>query len=257
MTSAGQRLIYRTAGLSHEGRVRRHNEDSFAILPDLGLWMVADGMGGHAAGDIASQMIAEEMRSVGVAISAADQRARFYERLDRAHKRIRSHADEYGLDTVGATVAALMIFGTELTCAWAGDSRVYLMRKGRLTALSRDHSEVAALLAAGTITAAEARVSPRRNVITRAIGIGRDAEPEMVTGVAEPGDRFLLCSDGLTEHLDDNDITAVLAEPYEPARIAETLIAMTLDRGAKDNVTVIVIDCGAPPDVPGEPDTGA
>lgn len=242
-------LSFLAAARSHEGLVRRYNEDSFASIPELALWVVADGMGGHAAGDVASRIIVEEMASIGVPISAADQRARFGERLDRAHRRIRSYADENRLETVGATVAALMIYGTELTCAWAGDSRIYLLRKGRLTSLSRDHSEVAAMLAEGTISETEARNSPRRNVITRAVGIGAEAQPELVTGVAEPGDRFLLCSDGLTEHLDDEDLVRVLREGEAPDEVADALISRTLERGAKDNVTVVVIDCSALPDL--------
>lgn len=243
------RLSFSAAARSHEGLVRQYNEDSFASIPELALWVVADGMGGHSAGDVASRIIVEEMASIGVPISATDQRARFSERLDRAHRRILSYADENTLQTVGATVAALMIFGTELTSAWAGDSRVYLMRKGRLTSLTRDHSEVAAMLAEGTISETEARNSPRRNVITRAIGIGDEATPEMVSGVAEPNDRFLICSDGLTEHLADEDIAGILAREATPDETAELLISVTLERGAKDNVTVIVVDCSDVPEI--------
>ncbi|MFV0410671.1 MAG: PP2C family protein-serine/threonine phosphatase [Paracoccus sp. (in: a-proteobacteria)] len=245
MNDANPRLIFRTAALSHAGCVRSHNEDSFASLPECGLWLVADGMGGHAAGDVASALIVDEIASVGIPVTAADQRARFLERLGRAHQRIRNHAAENRLETVGATVAALMIFGSELSCAWAGDSRVYLLREGRLTALTQDHSEVAALLAEGVITEEEARISPRRNVITRAIGIGVEAQPEIVTGVARPGDRFLICSDGLTEHLGDDDLTRILRNPADVDQTAQTLIALTLERGARDNVTAIVIDCEA------------
>ncbi|MDO5604976.1 MAG: protein phosphatase 2C domain-containing protein [Paracoccus sp. (in: a-proteobacteria)] len=235
--------IFLTAGLTHAGRVRSYNEDSFATLPELGLWVVADGMGGHAAGDVASSIITGEMASLGIAVSAADQRARFLERTERAHRRIRAHTEQNGLEVVGATIAALLVFGAELTCAWAGDSRVYLMRQGRLTQLTRDHSEVAALLAGGAITEEEARVSPRRNVITRAIGIGNEAQPEMVTGVAQPGDRFLICSDGLTEHLGDEDLARLLNDSAEPCQIVERLIALALERGGHDNVTAIVTDC--------------
>ncbi|MFD1795522.1 serine/threonine-protein phosphatase [Paracoccus aurantiacus] len=243
MNAPNPSLVFQTAARSHEGRVRDHNEDSFAVLPEFGLWVVADGMGGHEAGDIASAIIVEEMSSVGVAVAAADQRARFLQRLDRAHHRIRSHAAEHRLDTVGTTVAAMLVFGTELSCAWAGDSRVYLRRKGDLTALTTDHSEVAAMLAEGTITADEARNSPRRNVITRAIGIGPEAQADVVTGVARPGDRFLICSDGLTEHLTDAEIALILDPRHAVAEAADRLIGVTLERGARDNVTVVVIDC--------------
>ena len=145
-----------------------------------------------------------------------------------------------------------MVFGAELSCAWAGDSRVYLLRQGELTAMTRDHSEVATLLAEGAITPEEARSSPRRNVITRAVGIGNDPRPEVVTGVARPGDRFLICSDGLTEHMTDEDLTYLLAPGRDVQQAAEHLIGLTLERGAKDNVTVVVIDAAAASDDPGE-----
>ncbi|NHF73854.1 PP2C family protein-serine/threonine phosphatase [Paracoccus xiamenensis] len=252
MNAESTPLIFQTAALSHQGCVRSHNEDNYVALPELGLWVVADGMGGHEAGDIASDIIVQEMSSLGVAVTASDQRARFLERLDRAHHRIRAHAAEHDLDTVGTTVAALMVFGAELSCAWAGDSRIYLLRDRVLTAMTRDHSEVATLLAEGTITPEEARSSPRRNVITRAIGIGSAPQPEVVTGVARPGDRFLICSDGLTEHLTDEDLTYVLGAGRDAQQAAEHLVGMTLERGAKDNVTVVVIDAAAAGDDPDE-----
>ena len=118
--------------------------------------------------------------------------------------------------------------------------------------MTRDHSEVATLLAEGAITAEEARSSPRRNVITRAVGIGNDARPEMVTGVARPGDRFLICSDGLTEHLTDEELGFLLNNRRDAQSTAEHLIWLTLERGAKDNVTVLVIEAEAAGDDPGE-----
>ena len=118
--------------------------------------------------------------------------------------------------------------------------------------MTRDHSEVATLLAEGAITPEEARSSPRRNVITRAVGIGNDPRPEVVTGVARPGDRFLICSDGLTEHMTDEDLTYLLAPGRDVQQAAEHLIGLTLERGAKDNVTVVVIDAAAASDDPGE-----
>ena len=233
------------SALSHVGCVRTHNEDNFAVLPESGLWVVADGMGGHDAGDVASGMIVDEMASLGVAVSAGDQRARFLSRLDRANQRILGYAAANGLATVGATVVALMIHDAELSCAWAGDSRAYLLRDGALTPLTRDHSEIGALVEEGAITEAEARNSPRRHVITRAIGISPAMAPEIVTGVVRPGDRFLLCSDGLTEHLGDADLAAILGRAQPADDIVAALIDLTLARGARDNVTAVVVDCPA------------
>lgn len=243
MTGPGAAIEMRVGGLTDVGRVRKHNEDNIALLTPQGIWVVADGMGGHAAGDVASAIIVEEMESLGMPVSAQDQRSRMLERLDRAHLRILAHAQANGLSTVGATVAALLIFEAELTCVWAGDSRIYLWRQGKLTQLTQDHSEVAQLVAAGQMTEAEARTAARRNVITRAIGIGPKADPQLVSGVAQPCDRFLVCSDGLTEHMDDHDIAALLANPAPPNDIASALIRETLERGAKDNVSVIIVDC--------------
>jgi serine/threonine protein phosphatase PrpC len=235
------------AALSDRGRVRQQNEDSIGAFPEFGLWVVADGMGGHAAGDVASRIIVEEMGSLGVPISAQDQRARVLERLDRAHGRILNHSRDSGLGGAGSTVAALLLYGSELACVWAGDSRVYLMREGRLTQLTRDHSEVALMVAAGTLTEDQARTAPRRNVITRAIGIGQAVEPDIATGVIKDGDRLLLCSDGLTEHLTDAEIAAFMGRGLAAEGVANALINETLQRGARDNVSVIVVDCLALP----------
>ena len=246
MSGANDYLSFDTGRATHTGHVRAHNEDAFMALPGAGVWLVADGMGGHDAGDVASQIIAEEVESVGVPVSAQDLRARVAERLGRAHRRIIAHSQEIGVMTVGATVATLMIFETGFACLWAGDSRVYLLRAGRLSRLTTDHSEVQELIDAGRITAAEARHWPRRNVITRAIGIREAPGTETVTGMVQPGDVFLLCSDGLTEHVEDAELARFLAPSSEGAQmVADRLVAETLDRGARDNVTVLVVQCRA------------
>ena len=235
------------AALSDRGRVRQQNEDSVGAFPEFGLWVIADGMGGHAAGDVASRIIVEELGSTGVPISAQDQRARVQERLARAHHRILSHSRDRGLGGAGSTVAALLLHGAELACIWAGDSRIYLMRDGALTPLTRDHSEVALMVAAGTLTEDQARTAPRRNVITRAIGIGQAVEPDTVSGVIKDGDRLVLCSDGLTEHLTDAEIAGFAGRRLSAESVAQALINETLQRGARDNVSVIVVDCLARP----------
>ena len=248
MTGDEPNFSLNVGALTDKGCVRSHNEDCLALVAQAGLWAVADGMGGHAAGDVASAIIAEELASLGVPVSAQDQRARVLERLERAHHRIRSHAQTHDLAMAGATIAALLIHGAELTCIWAGDSRIYLWRDGRLTPLTRDHSEVAQMIAAGTMTEAEARMAPRRNVITRAIGIGAQARPELVSGAVRPGDRLLICSDGLTEHLDDADLAHELGLPALAPDTAARLMAQTLERGARDNVSVVVVDCQPRPE---------
>lgn len=249
MTDEGQEFLFETGAATHRGAVRDHNEDSFAALPDIGIWAVADGMGGHQAGDVASRMIVEEISSVGIAVSAQDQRARFMERIKRANQRILAYTSEKQLATVGSTLAAMLVYGNALSCIWAGDSRVYLLRKGILTRLTTDHSEVARLVSTGEMTEEEARNSPARNVITRAIGIQLQPEPETATGVAEAHDVLLLCSDGLTEHNSDEDLRQILLGTNPAQMLAERLIAMTLERGARDNVTAIVVRCLPLPDM--------
>lgn len=241
----GAGFSFRTGAMTDRGRVRPHNEDNLAALPEMGLWAVADGMGGHAAGDVASRLIVEELASLGVPVSAQDQRVRVLERLERAHARIVAHAKANDLRTVGATIAAVLIHGSELSCIWAGDSRVYLLREGQLMPLTRDHSKVAELVATGEMTEAEARTAPGRNIITRAIGIGDTPRPEVVGGALKDGDRLLICSDGLTEHFDDPELADALNQPQAAEWVADWLINATLDRGARDNVSVIVIDCAA------------
>lgn len=236
-------LVFETGVLTHAGCVREHNEDAVLALPQAGLWLVADGVGGHEAGEVASGLIVEEVSSVGVPVSAQDLRARITERLLRADRRIREHSANRGGAVVGATVVALLIHETGFVCLWAGDSRIYLLRHGRLTRLTTDHSEVQMMIDAGRLSEAEARRSPRRNVITRAIGIADSGGPEAVTGTVEEGDLFLLCSDGLTEHFEDEELALQLAQDAPAQVIAEELVAQTLTRGARDNVSVIVMRC--------------
>ncbi|WP_208454630.1 PP2C family protein-serine/threonine phosphatase [Jannaschia marina] len=228
------------AALTDRGRVRDHNEDAALSRPDLGLFVVADGMGGHAAGDFASEVIVEAAASVGVASSIDDLEARFLERLQRAHLDVVARGEALGA-TVGATVVALLVHEDDWACVWSGDSRAYRLRDGELRQLSRDHTEVAELVARGAITAEEAETWPRRNVITRAVGVGAEVECDRVGGRVEAGDVFLLCSDGLTEHIRDGRIAAVLSQPAPAEAISYELIEATLDAGATDNVTCVVV----------------
>ncbi len=237
-------FVFETATLTDVGCVRKVNEDSMLALPDSGLWLVADGMGGHAAGDFASQSIVGEMQTVGVPGGAVDLRARFMERLTRANSRILQHAAELGNGTIGSTVAALLIQQGHYACIWSGDSRVYRMRGGVLTQTTRDHTEVRALLDAGTITAAEAEAWPRKNVITRAIGVSQEPECDMIEGVLADKDVFLLCSDGLTEYFHDDELERVMREHGANLdALCDQLVKTALERGGKDNVTVVAVRC--------------
>lgn len=241
MTVQTDNFAIATSGATNTGRVRDHNEDSFLTKPESGVWVVADGMGGHDAGDFASQTITEELASVGVPISAEDLQARFMERLSRAHLRIIDHAAAMGAGTVGATVVALLVFEDQYLCIWSGDSRIYLLRDGVLVQQTKDHTEVNDLLDAGLMSPEEAETWPRRNVITRAIGVSPEPQCDTVAGQLKPGDVFLLCSDGLTEHSSDDDLTQAITNAGSTQAACEDLINITLDKGAKDNVTAVVV----------------
>jgi len=240
-------FIFDSGARTDTGRIREHNEDSYLARPDYGLWVVADGMGGHAAGDFASQTIVAELGEIGVPGSLDDLQARVITRLGSATNAIRARAAALGGVTVGATLVALLIHEDSFACLWAGDSRAYLYRAGKLFRLSEDHTEVQALLNAGAITEEEARTWPRRNVITRAIGVTERPECERVAGRVEAGDTFLLCSDGLTGHVEDNEIERLMSEPISAQTICEALVALTLERGAHDNVTVVASRCHPAP----------
>ena len=239
-------FTFETGQATDVGCRREINEDFYLSRPDYGLWVVSDGMGGHAAGDFASQTIVHELNSIGMATSPEDLHARFNERLTRANETILDEASVRGGKTIGATVAALLVHENQFACIWSGDSRVYLLRNGQLSQQSRDHTEVQALLDAGSITPEEAANWPRKNVITHAIGVSEVPNCDIVAGELELGDVFLLCSDGLTEHIHDEEIAAALAS-HPPQEACNELIRETLARGARDNVTVIAMRCSDPP----------
>jgi len=235
----GAFLPFESYGVSHRGCVRDLNEDRFLLEPDSGIWAVADGMGGHDAGEVASASIVDHLGTIGIATSASDLRARFEDRLNRAHQEIRNVARSRGV-TIGSTVAALLAMDGRFACLWSGDSRVYLVRSGSITQVSRDHTEAQELLDRGVITADEARTWPRKNVITRAVGVTDQVAMDFQHGETLPGDIFILCTDGLTAHVEDGEIrAAVVAEA--PRAACETLLKLVLARGGTDNVTVLVV----------------
>lgn len=232
-----------TGVASHAGKVRDHNEDLSLVAPDIGVFAVADGMGGHDDGALASATVVEQLRSIGRAASASDLLARLEDRILRANAELISHARVRGAGVVGSTVVVLLTFDYHYACVWAGDSRLYLIRQGCIVQVSRDHSEVQALIDTGALTAAEARSWPRRNIVTRAIGVRGDPELEIRDGALAGGDIFVLCSDGLTAHVDDQEILQ-LARDRPPQEACDALVELTLERGASDNVTVVVVRCG-------------
>ncbi len=232
-------LPFESYGVSHRGCVRQQNEDGFLVEPESGLWLVADGMGGHEGGDIASASIVRHLGTIGVASSAPDLRARFEDRLGRAHAQIRDISRERGV-TIGSTIAALLAIDGRFACLWSGDSRIYLVRNGAISQISRDHTEVQELLDRGIISPEEARTWPRKNVITRAVGVGEEIVVEFQQGEIMPGDVFVLGTDGLTAHVSDPEIEAAVVAAA-PREACEGLLAKVLERGGTDNVTIVLV----------------
>ncbi|MBS0639635.1 MAG: protein phosphatase 2C domain-containing protein [Acetobacteraceae bacterium] len=233
----------RSRAVTHPGTRRDHNEDMFVARPDLGLWAVADGAGGHEAGEVASELIASTLQTIPATLSAEEMLTQVRLRISAVHAALKETASRKGEGAiVASTVVVLIVRHGYFACLWAGDSRGYLMRGGTLQRITRDHSLVQELVDAGELAEHEAENHPRANVITRAVGDPAElVELDKVTGKLEPGDRFLLCSDGLSKAVDDATMAAILhAGGSETA--ADALLAAALERAAADNVTVVVVE---------------
>ena len=228
-------------GASDIGKRRLFNEDRFAMRPDHGVWVVADGMGGHAGGDFASQAVIDDLPGFEGVLTLGDLETRFHDGLAEAHVRMLRVAKALKADPMATTVVGLLIYQSEFAAIWSGDSRLYQWRDGVLRPVTRDHSEARELVDAGVLTAEQARTWHRRNVVTRALGVYDHLSAETAYGDAMPGDVFLLCSDGLTEHNRDEDIAAILGSAETAEAAVGALIDQTLDRGAIDNVTAVVV----------------
>ena len=231
---------YETAAATHVGRVRQRNEDAYLLRPEVGLWAVADGMGGHHSGDLASQTIIDSLKSIEPQGTAADLLAACETHVASANQRLKEIGKARGGVIVGATLAALLVFEDFYACLWSGDSRIYMVRDGTITQLSQDHTEAQELVAAGTITAQEAETWPRSNIVTRAIGVFEEPELEITSGPLLNGDTFLVCSDGLTRHVADVEILARVSSG-SAQQACEKLVSLALERGGLDNVTVVVM----------------
>ncbi|OYW61261.1 MAG: serine/threonine protein phosphatase [Bosea sp. 12-68-7] len=231
---------FETGAVSHVGRIRSANEDNLVVRPEFGIWAVADGMGGHENGALASATVAAAIESIGKTQSAPDLLARLEHGVLDANATLRRHIAEGNGAAMGSTLAVLLVHERHFACVWCGDSRIYLIRAGQILQISRDHTEVQEMVERGVMTAAEARLSPRRHVITRAIGVHDVPELDLDSGEIEDGDVFILCSDGLTEHVAEAEILEV-AEERGAQQACSALLALTLQRGARDNVTVIIV----------------
>jgi serine/threonine protein phosphatase PrpC len=227
--------------------IRSGNEDNFAVSAsgDRGLFIVADGMGGHAAGEVASEMAVQTIQRELHSVRDLDDRStpqKVMEALKAAnrniHDRTITEVDKQGM---GTTASVLLLSGTRYLIGQVGDSRVYLLRDGALQQLTKDHSYVQEQVDAGFLTPEQARYHPYSNVITRCVGASPDVEPDIYQGESRVGDLFLVASDGLTGMVDDRRLQTLLMSRAEPERKVHSLIAEANGRGGLDNITAIVV----------------
>lgn len=233
-------LTYQAASYSHTGMVRPLNEDACLALSERGLWVVADGMGGHAAGDYVSSLIVDALRGVPPLAELTAYGDALALRLQDINAEVREETARRGVQVMGSTVVVLAVREDQGECIWAGDSRLYRLRDGVLQSLSSDHSYVQELIDNGLLNEAQARVHPRANIVTRAIGVEDRLNLSRVTVQILPGDTFLLCSDGLNKTAEDHEIRGVLGHP-NPYEVVRSLVHLGLTRGAPDNITAIVV----------------
>ncbi len=238
LESAGR---FRSSAASHQGAVRARNEDCYVNRPDLGLWAVADGAGGHQSGDLAARTLAETLSRVPSGLGAAEILAEVRLRVEGAHEALLAEADRRGAGAIlASTLVLLLARGDHFACLWAGDSRAYLLRGGQLSQVTHDHSLVQELVDAGAISPEEALVHPNANIITRAVGVREEAFAlDKVSGRLYPADRFLLCSDGLSKTVPEADLAALLAADEAGAG---AFLAAALERRADDNVTAVAVE---------------
>ncbi|SDE16977.1 PP2C family protein-serine/threonine phosphatase [Paraburkholderia lycopersici] len=233
-------LQWTSASRTDVGRVRALNEDACLDLPRAGLWAVADGMGGHTAGDLASAMI---VRALG-ALAAPDSLTGFSGAargaLQTVNRQLRDEAARRGVRMIGSTVAVLMARGREFGWLWAGDSRIYLYRDARLEALTTDHSYVAELQAQGHLSAEAARHHPSQHLITRAVGAADWLDLDEGRIVVRDGDLFLVCSDGLSNEVQAPEMAHAL-DDGDCQLATDMLVDMALRAGGRDNITAVVV----------------
>lgn len=241
MTTDGA-FQWTSAGITDVGKIRKINEDAFADRSEIGLWVVADGMGGHDAGDFASQAIigslsqVEPNQQLSLFIDEVEDRLLEVNKalIDEASKREEP-------TTIGSTVVALLAVGNYCACLWAGDSRAYRLRDGQMTPVSQDHSQVEEMIEQGLLLREDAETHPAANVITRAVGAAEELFVDVELVELQDGDRFLLCSDGLFKEVSEPEIAQHM-QRGSCQDVSHDLVELALERGSRDNVTVVTID---------------
>ena len=233
-------LNFESATRTEVGKIRRLNEDACLAHPSAGLWTVADGMGGHSAGDLASQMIVNALQK----IKPQQQLSELVDFVEHSILGVNDRLYELGEaqnQTSGSTIVVLLAIGHHCAFMWAGDSRLYRFRDDQLTQLTTDHTQAETYIEQGLIERDQARDHPSGNMVTRAVGASKELFLDIDMASLLSGDRYILCSDGLDKHVMDNEIAAEVSHG-KPNEVVDRLIDLTLERGASDNVTICVVD---------------
>ena len=236
---------FQSTAATHAGCVRPANQDGFVNRPDLGLWAVADGAGGHDAGEVASGLAVAALNAIPANLEPGALLAEVKQRLESAHESLRQEAARLGPDAlIATTVVVLLAHGDHFACLWAGDSRAYLLRDGVLLRVTRDHSLVQDLVESGAIDEAAAEHHPQANIVTRALGAGHEhfSLDKRIGGLL-PGDRLMVCSDGVSKVLGEAEIAHFLGQGAQAE--ADRLIIAALRRTARDNVTAVAVRVGS------------
>lgn len=230
--------VFVGAGLSHRGTVRSENEDSILTDPSGHLWAVADGMGGYGHGDLASDLVTRALSDIedDHAGAAALKRA-----LVRANNEIQAYTAAQGIGPIGSTVVSMLLLNSVAHIVWAGDCRAYLMRNRHLKLLTRDHTVVQDMVDEGLLHQAERDNHPQAHVVTRAVGYQPEIDLDALTVPVVPGDKIILCSDGMTDALGDHDIAHHMSAASEPKGLCHALMTAALTLGASDNVSVVAV----------------
>ncbi len=236
------RFQWDSAGVSDVGKVRKINEDAYADRPEAGLWVVADGMGGHDAGDLASQAIVGSLQPLSAYQRLSDFIDDVEDRLLQVNRQlIDEAASREQATTIGSTVVVLLAVQRHCACLWAGDSRAYRLREGQMQAITRDHSQVEELIEQGQLLREDAETHPAANVITRAVGAAEELFIDVELEELHDGDRYLLCSDGLFKEVSEQEIAQYMQQG-SCRELCEQLVQLALERGSRDNVTVVAVD---------------
>jgi serine/threonine protein phosphatase PrpC len=231
-------MVFETSARTHVGKVREINEDRLLVQPEIGLWAIADGMGGHSLGD---QAAAAVVRALGAIDRTTPDQQAIFAALQQANDTTLALAENAGV-TCGSTVAGICIANDNCLIFWVGDSRVYRLRDGDLLRLTRDHSFVQQLTDAGVLTESQARADPRSSIITRALGIAPVVEIDTMWTDATTGDLFLICSDGLSDMVDDAGIATMISDGT-PDDMTDRLVRAAMIGGGTDNISVAIIIC--------------